>query len=245
MPTPKRIKLMADYGCFPLWTVSPSGNLDPEALPITGTTLEALRSWARRYEDTLDLDDPMASGFSTPEEEQAFQAEGARLGVLLAEELGSDYEVIYRDEAQLAADAAERMRPATGPEVEPGERARLRALFQRVVDFERACNIGTHARSLVAAPLGGQAGLAWVPIGLEAIPPLDFSRVVEMRGPAGQGLLFVPIAEVADLLRQAAADRQVPEVELWPLESLRPDAPEILPNSLFELVVRLAVAPSR
>ncbi len=37
----KRIKLMADYDCYPLWLDSDDevGNIDPDVLPISDSTL--------------------------------------------------------------------------------------------------------------------------------------------------------------------------------------------------------------
>ncbi|MEH2291751.1 MAG: hypothetical protein V7K31_01120 [Nostoc sp.] len=45
----EKIKLMADYGCYPLWWVSPEkvGNIDPETLPLIPETIKRLNKWKK------------------------------------------------------------------------------------------------------------------------------------------------------------------------------------------------------
>ncbi|WP_335092083.1 hypothetical protein [Nostoc sp.] len=40
---------MADYGCYPLWWVSPEkvGNIDPETLPLIPETIKRLNKWKK------------------------------------------------------------------------------------------------------------------------------------------------------------------------------------------------------
>lgn len=94
----KKLKLMADYQCYPLWLNSDDevGNIDPNILPISNILKDELNIWSDKYDETLNLDDPLNSGFVNPEEETAFKEKGKHLRELLQMELGSDYEVIYQ-----------------------------------------------------------------------------------------------------------------------------------------------------
>ena len=182
----RRIKLLADYHCHPLWSPDDPENVDPAALPLTAETQAALRSWADAYDATLDLDDPASAGFAGDAERAAFDREGARLAEVLRHELGPAFEVSFAGEEQLAEEAAVRLAPATPPDVSSTERARLRQLFGRVLEFEAGCDAETHVRSFVGSPDGAPAGVAWLPPGLPAVPHLDHKRVVELAGPRGQ-----------------------------------------------------------
>jgi hypothetical protein len=92
----RTIKLMADYGCWPLWEASsgPVGNIDPDELPISKGLKDRLKRWAADYDATLVVDDPASSGFATSEARSAFSAVGLRLGEDLEAELGSGARVI-------------------------------------------------------------------------------------------------------------------------------------------------------
>ena len=92
----KRLKLMTDSGCFPLWGDSEEGyNHDPNDLPLSAELKADLSSWAASYDRTLNDDYPPDSGFASPEEEDAFEAEGLRLWQELQTQLGGTYEVVY------------------------------------------------------------------------------------------------------------------------------------------------------
>jgi hypothetical protein len=51
-----KIKLMADYGCDPLWWADADkvGNIDPAKLPLSQETINHLRKWATAYNATLN-----------------------------------------------------------------------------------------------------------------------------------------------------------------------------------------------
>lgn len=96
----KKIKLMADYHCHPLWgaTLEDFGDISPEELPISLELKCSLREWAERYDATLNMDDPASSGFKSEEEEKRFIDDGYKLTYLLQEELGDNYIVVYHSE---------------------------------------------------------------------------------------------------------------------------------------------------
>jgi hypothetical protein len=89
----KKIKVMADYQCHPLWDLSPGmyGDVDPNSLPTSTELRQQLADWARAFDETLDMADPANSGFANAEEEAAFKAEGIRLAERLQHELGSEF----------------------------------------------------------------------------------------------------------------------------------------------------------
>ena len=94
----RTIKMMADYECFPLWEASPGqvGNIDPATLPISKHLQDDLLSWAAAYDLTLNREDPLSSGFSTPQQEEAFRKTAQELAYRLKTELGSDHSVTWR-----------------------------------------------------------------------------------------------------------------------------------------------------
>lgn len=93
----RRLKLMADYDCHPLWGLEADeiGDVDPASLPISAGLVADLGRWAATFDATLDRGDPARSGFASPDAEAAFRAEGARLAERLAVELGEGVRVEY------------------------------------------------------------------------------------------------------------------------------------------------------
>lgn len=93
----EKIKLMADYGCYPLWWMSPDkiGNINPETLPLTQETITRLEKWEESYNAKLNWQDPGNSPDLSPEEEAAFENEGISLWKQLQKELAPNYEVVY------------------------------------------------------------------------------------------------------------------------------------------------------
>ncbi len=91
----KRIKVMADYQCHPLWDLSPGayGDIDPCALPISDELKQRLSDWARAFDETLNLADPASSGFENMDVEAAFKRQGIQLAEQLQNELGPEYVV--------------------------------------------------------------------------------------------------------------------------------------------------------
>ncbi|CBN58573.1 MULTISPECIES: hypothetical protein [Kamptonema] len=93
----KKIRLMADYGCDPLWGEDADniGDIDPITLPISQDTINRLSKWVKAYDATLNQDYPPDSDFSSPEEAEAFDREGVNLWLQLQKELAPEYEVYY------------------------------------------------------------------------------------------------------------------------------------------------------
>lgn len=93
----RKIKLMTDYGCFPLWDASgvTCGNIDPGYLPISSVLRNRLFQWSIAYDQTLNEEDPLNSGFVDDFEKKKFLEEGEAIYEELKKELGSDYLVFY------------------------------------------------------------------------------------------------------------------------------------------------------
>ena len=72
------------------------GNIDPDTLPISDALKVELAQWARRYDETLNRDDPASSGFPSVEAKIAFNSIGLQLADMLRNELGKNFEVILQ-----------------------------------------------------------------------------------------------------------------------------------------------------
>lgn len=84
----RRIKVMADYDAFPLW---------PEAgLLLSDELRRQLVQWGRDYTDTL-----RSNGYAWPSTavQTHWNERGRRLAARVQHELGTDYEVVFFDEA--------------------------------------------------------------------------------------------------------------------------------------------------
>jgi hypothetical protein len=92
-----RVKLMADYACWPLWHDGHGevGNIDPRSLPLSEELIAALNIWAAKLDNALNWADP-----GNTEWPDGFFAEFNRQGRELAErlryELGPSYVVTGR-----------------------------------------------------------------------------------------------------------------------------------------------------
>ncbi|MDG4826619.1 hypothetical protein O7635_32620 [Asanoa sp. WMMD1127] len=85
------IKVMDDYGCWPLWVRdSPGGtfeNRDPADLGLTSSLVGRLAAWQRRYESMVDIADPNDSHEVSRAEDDAHAAEGRLLAARVVAEL--------------------------------------------------------------------------------------------------------------------------------------------------------------
>ena len=83
----KRIKVMADYGCDPLWALDEEryGCFAPEMIDLSPELTADLNAWAAAYDTSFNADDP-ASGVWSDERYAAHAAEGRRLAGRLKRE---------------------------------------------------------------------------------------------------------------------------------------------------------------
>lgn len=90
---------MADYGCYPLWwnESNKCGDIDPESLPLSKSTINRLHEWSDTYNSFLNWDDPGNSPKVPDEVWEAFKQESRELWQLLKSELGEDYQITLYD----------------------------------------------------------------------------------------------------------------------------------------------------
>jgi hypothetical protein len=93
----KKLRLSADYQCWPLWRAGPDevGEIEPQSLPLKPETIARLEKWAETFDSWMDFDDPTAEKEPSDEEVDAFEQEGLSLWKQLKQELGPGYEVVY------------------------------------------------------------------------------------------------------------------------------------------------------
>lgn len=93
----KKMKLMADYQCFPLWRVNEGDfsdyNIDPDGLPISPGLKSSLLAWAEQFDAILNWDDPASSTFPSKEAEMTWRSMKEVLVQQLNEELKGTCEV--------------------------------------------------------------------------------------------------------------------------------------------------------
>jgi hypothetical protein len=83
----KRIKVMADYGCDPLWALDEEryGCFAPEMIDLSPALTADLNAWGAAYDSSFDPDDPIVSRWSDAQH-QAHTADGRKLAVRLKRE---------------------------------------------------------------------------------------------------------------------------------------------------------------
>ena len=92
----KRIKVMADYHCWPLWEAGDEiGEVDPGSLPISEGLRADLLRWADEFDAILNDEDPAASAFSSADGERQFDDDGRVLAARLASELRETHRMLY------------------------------------------------------------------------------------------------------------------------------------------------------
>ncbi len=85
----RQLRLRAEYGAWAVWDVTGpvSENLDPFDLGISDTLAEALETWAKVFDRTMDDEYPPWSGFASASERAGFVSEGHRLAQSLGDAL--------------------------------------------------------------------------------------------------------------------------------------------------------------
>ena len=99
MTTPRRIKLLWDYGCWPLWQHDGQifDNIDPASLPLSAPTLARLQAWAAIPDAKLaEVEYPPDMKWSAAEQ-RAFEVEGRELWRIIRRELGETFYVSYHN----------------------------------------------------------------------------------------------------------------------------------------------------
>jgi hypothetical protein len=83
----RRVKVMADYDCHPLWTLDEGryGDFAPESLDLSPELTRDLIAWAEAYTSSLNREDPANSRW-TEEQHKTHERAGRPLAVRLARE---------------------------------------------------------------------------------------------------------------------------------------------------------------
>lgn len=91
---------MADYQCFPIWGSfdGVEGNINPTVLTITDELKNLLSDWQAEYDATLNMQNPVQSGFGSEEAAIAFEKQGLLIWRLLSLQMGETYIVSYFSE---------------------------------------------------------------------------------------------------------------------------------------------------
>ena len=94
----KKIIIMSEYNCYPLWEKKEDGlsNFEAYELNIPKDLAKKIEDWGDIFEATYVSDDPSISGFSGNEQRQAFIDLGKDLSRELHLALGQGFEVEYR-----------------------------------------------------------------------------------------------------------------------------------------------------
>lgn len=92
----KRLKLMTDYDCWPLWDPDGPDNVDPSSLNLSEKLIAELNAWAETFDSILNRDTGEAS-FNSAEDERTFNETGKQLYAALQQEL-PDVEIFYFDQ---------------------------------------------------------------------------------------------------------------------------------------------------
>ncbi|MCL4767031.1 MAG: hypothetical protein KJZ80_12400 [Hyphomicrobiaceae bacterium] len=85
-PLPKRLRLAAEHGCWPIWDDETGDNVDPADLDLSEALLRRLEAWDSAWQATFDEADPRSSGFAAEAAVQCWKAEGQAIAAQLAEE---------------------------------------------------------------------------------------------------------------------------------------------------------------
>jgi hypothetical protein len=96
----KKIKLMLDYGCSPLWWYESEkvGNIDPSQLPLSQEIIKNLEDLAMENDQCLNWDDPANTEEATTTEIEYFEQKLISLWQQLQTELSPQYQVVYFSE---------------------------------------------------------------------------------------------------------------------------------------------------
>ena len=88
--------MFAEVECWPFWDDETGDNVDPVELGLSDALVASLSAWSDELTRVvLGNRDPAASGFKSPGEEAAWEAEGLRLWGCVRVELGTRAVVTY------------------------------------------------------------------------------------------------------------------------------------------------------
>lgn len=98
MAEPTRLRISAEYQCYPTWVSLPGGGVDnpaPADLGLPADLAAALDSWSDEFDAIFPADDPGSAAFDSPDEERGFYERGRVLAQRVADVMGNRYRVTY------------------------------------------------------------------------------------------------------------------------------------------------------
>ena len=78
------LRLRPEFACCPLWDADTGDNVSHYHIDISMDLAERIENWDDRFQLIYKEDDPVSSGFASPEEEQAYNEEGREIARELA-----------------------------------------------------------------------------------------------------------------------------------------------------------------
>lgn len=79
------LRLRPEFGCWPLWDADTGENVSHYHVDVSLDLAERIENWDDRFQLIYKEDDPVSSGFASPEEEQAYIEEGRAIARELAD----------------------------------------------------------------------------------------------------------------------------------------------------------------
>lgn len=94
----RKIIIMSEYNCYPLWEAKEDGLINFEAyeLGISYELAKKIEDWGEQFELTYNADDPVSSSFKSEDEKKNFIATGNLILKELRSALSRNFEIEYR-----------------------------------------------------------------------------------------------------------------------------------------------------
>jgi hypothetical protein len=100
-----RLRISAEYLCYPTWVSRPGGGVDnpaPADLGLPAELAADLDAWSDEFDAIFPEDDPGSAAFASPDDERAFYARGRQLADQVATAVGNRYHVTFLGPASAA-----------------------------------------------------------------------------------------------------------------------------------------------
>ncbi|MFC4948355.1 hypothetical protein [Pseudonocardia sp. GCM10023141] len=98
----KIIRLLCDWGLYPFYFDNGDGLFDlidpddfQQMFGLPEHVMRELLDWDKLYESTLNWDDPLSSGWATPEDEEHYLECGRRAAKVLRQHIPADVSIMY------------------------------------------------------------------------------------------------------------------------------------------------------
>jgi len=94
----KKIIIMSEYQCFPLWEAKDGGlqNFEAYSLSIPKEVAKRIELWGDLYENTYLKEDPDSSGFKSEQKRESFIQSGYEILHELRSHINEETQIEYR-----------------------------------------------------------------------------------------------------------------------------------------------------